>query len=122
MAAALPESTALFEEAGSYLADADVTEAVNVALAVGQPLLVTGEPGCGKTGLAWSVAHELGLGEPLTFYTRSTSRAQDLLYTFDAVLRFYDIQAKDPKATDPGNYVRYGPLGQAIVGRSGASS
>lgn len=114
-AAALPESTVLFEEPGAYLADNDLAEAVNVALAVGQSLLVTGEPGCGKTRLAWSVAHELGLGEPLPFYTRSTSRAQDLLYMFDAVRRFYDIQAKDSRAADPRNYVRYGPLGQAIV-------
>ncbi len=115
MAAELPESTVLFAEEGSYLADDDLVEAVNVALAVGQPLLVTGEPGCGKTRLAWSVARELGLGKPLTFYTRSTSRAQDLLYTFDAVLRFYDIQSDDSRAEDAGNYVDYGPLGQAIV-------
>lgn len=115
VADALPASTPLFEEAGSYLADDDLTEAVNVALAVGQPLLVTGEPGCGKTRLAWSVAHELGLDEPLPFPTRSTSRAQELLYTFDVVRRFYDIQAKDPRAAEPRHYIRYGPLGQAIV-------
>ncbi len=117
VAAELPELTALFAEAGSYLADEELAEAVNVALAVGQPLLVTGEPGCGKTRLAWSIAYELGLDEPLTFYTRSTSRAQDLLYSFDAVLRFHDIQSKNPRAAAPSNYVRYGPLGQAIVDR-----
>lgn len=105
----------LFKEQGKYLADPELAEAVNVALAVGQPLLLTGEPGCGKTRLAWSVAHELGLEEPLTFHTRSTSQAQDLLYTFDAVRRFYDIQITHPRAADPVNYVRYGPLGQAIV-------
>ncbi len=117
VAAELPDQAALFAEAGSYLADDDLAEAVNVALAVGQPLLVTGEPGCGKTRLAWSMAHELGLGDPLPFYTRSTSRAQDLLYTFDAVRRFYDIQAKDSRAEVARNYVRYGPLGEAIAGK-----
>lgn len=111
----LPEVHAMFQEHGAYLADPDLTEAVNTALVVGQPLLVTGEPGCGKTRLAWAVAKELGLGEPLSFYTRSTSRAQDLLYTFDAVRRFYDIQIQDSRAKDPKHYVSYGPLGQAIV-------
>ena len=111
----LPDQHALFQESGSYLADEELVEAVNVALAVGQPLLLTGEPGCGKTRLAWAVAKELGLGEPLLFFTRSTSRAQDLLYTFDTVKRFYDIQIKDSRAAEPKHYVQYGPLGQAIV-------
>jgi MoxR-like ATPase len=111
----LPEQHSLFQENGAYLADPELTEAVNVSLAVGQPLLVTGEPGCGKTQLAWAVAKELGLGEPLQFYTRSISRAQDLLYMFDAVRRFYDIQMHDRRAEEPRNYVSYGPLGQAIV-------
>ena len=111
----IADQHALFQESGSYIAGEELVEAVNVALAVGQPLLVTGEPGCGKTRLAWAVAKELGLAEPLLFYTRSTSRAQDLLYTFDAVRRFYDIQMQDKRATEPRNYVDYGPLGQAIV-------
>ncbi|MCP4661601.1 MAG: MoxR family ATPase [bacterium] len=114
-AAALPETTELFKERGAYLADEELAEAVNVSLAVGQPLLVTGEPGCGKTRLAWSVADELDLGPPLEFYTRSTSRAQDLLYFYDAVRRFYDIQANNPRAAQAKEYIRYGPLGKAIV-------
>lgn len=105
----------LFEERGVYLADAELVEAVNVAICVGQPLLVTGEPGCGKTRLAWSVARELGLGEPLSFFTRSTSRAQDLLYSYDAVRRFHDIQTGNPRSADAINYIRYESLGQAIV-------
>ena len=111
----LPEHPIMFRESGVYLADPELVEAVNVALTVGQPLLLTGEPGCGKTRLAWSIAEELELGEPLTFFTRSDSRAQNLLYTFDAVRRFYDIEVKDNRATDPNNYVDYGPLGTAIV-------
>lgn len=73
------EQPALVREHGKYLAGEDLVDAVNIAIAVGQPLLVTGEPGCGKTRLAWSIADELGLGDPLVFQTRSTSRAQDLL-------------------------------------------
>jgi MoxR-like ATPase len=104
----------LYRQAGRYLAAPELVEAVNIALAVGQPLLVTGEPGCGKTTLAWSVAAELGLGEPLLFHTRSTSRAQDLLYRFDAVLRFYDIQLKVAKAQKAEEYIHWEPLGEAI--------
>lgn len=115
MAALLPPQPVLFQEEGRYLADPELVEAVNIALVTGQPLLLTGEPGCGKTRLAWSVAQELGTGEPLTFYTRSQSVARDLLYSYDAVRRFYDIQIKDPKAEHAQHYVAYGPLGQAIL-------
>ena len=115
----LPDRPLLFEHRGRYLADPGLVDAVNIALRVGQPLLVTGEPGCGKTRLAWSVADELGLGEPLTFYTRSDSRAQDLLYTYDAVLRFHDIQAGQRKnrkrAADPESYIQFEALGRAIL-------
>lgn len=115
------DQPALFREHGRYLASEELADAVNIAIAVGQPLLVTGEPGCGKTRLAWSVADELGLGEPLVFQTRSTSRAQDLLYRYDAVLRFHDIQVKSQGADgrfladDPARYVEYQALGRAIL-------
>ncbi len=112
---ALPTHSPLHAETGQYLADPELAEAVNIALCVSQPLLVTGEPGCGKTRLAHSIAHELGLGEPLVFYTRSTSRAQDLLYTFDSVRRFHDIQIGDARAAHAHNYVTYEALGQSIV-------
>lgn len=105
------------EEFGNYLADNDLADAVNTSICVGQPLLLAGEPGCGKTKLAWSVAKELGLGEVLTFYTRSDSKAQDLLYSFDTVRRFYDVQMKDPAAGEPANYVYYNALGEAITGK-----
>lgn len=104
-------------ELGNYLADEKLVAAVNTALAVGRPLLITGEPGCGKTVLAWSVAGELGLGEVLAFHTRSDHQARDVLYTFDHLQRFYHAQVQDPMATQPERYVRWQPLGEAI--RSG---
>src|SRR3954469_1969010 len=76
-------------EPGRYLADPKLVTAVNTAIAVGQPLLVTGEPGTGKTMLAWSIASELGLGSVLEFHTRSDNQARDALYDFDYLLRFY---------------------------------
>jgi MoxR-like ATPase len=97
-----------------YLADQALAEAVNMAAALGRPLLVQGDPGCGKTRLASAVAYVLGL--PLEeAYIKSTSRAQDLLYTFDAVQRLYDVQTVQDQSTKPQNYVRLGPLGRAIV-------
>src|SRR6266550_1846273 len=62
----------------NYIAGKGLVDAVNVALALGQPLLVTGEPGTGKTQLAGSVAYELGLPPPLVFHTKTTSTAKDL--------------------------------------------
>ena len=109
----LTETHTPLGEEGAYLADDELIEAVNVALCVGQPLLVTGEPGCGKTRLAWSVADELGLGEPLQFFTRSSSRAQNLLYTYDSMGHFRDIQINKTE-TKIDTYITYEALGQAI--------
>ena len=90
-------------ETGRYLADDDLITAVNTALVVQRPLLVTGEPGCGKTMLAWAVAAELGLGDVLSFHTRSDHQARDVLYTVDHLQRFYHAQIGDKSAADPVN-------------------
>lgn len=96
-----------------YVAGAALVEAVNMAAALGRPLLLQGEPGSGKTRLAHAVAYVLGF--PLEeAYIKSTSRAQDLLYTFDAVRQLYDVQ-KGRGDLPPETYVRYGPLGRAVV-------
>jgi MoxR-like ATPase len=107
-----------------YLPDKALIEAVNVAIALGRPLLLQGDPGCGKTRLAHAVAFALSL--PLEeCYIKSTTRAQDLLYAYDAVNRLYDAQlgergprnvkGDDWLCRDPANYVRLGPLGRAIA-------
>lgn len=86
---------------------------MNVALALGQPLLVTGEPGCGKTSLADWVAFKLGLGSALRYQTRSTSSARDLFYLFDAVGRFH--ASNEAKDKDPRLYITFQALGLAII-------
>ncbi len=99
----------------NYIADRGLRDAVNVALALGQPLLVTGEPGCGKTQLAASIAYELGL-PLLTFFTKTTSIAADLFYQYDALRRFQDAHfTENRSAADAEAYITYQALGQAIL-------
>lgn len=100
------------EDPGNYIADSGLRDAVNVALALGQPLLVTGEPGTGKTCLAASIAWELGL-ELLTFHTKTTSTAADLFYHYDALRRFQDAQLGERK--DIADYITCQALGSAIL-------
>lgn len=107
-------------EAEPYLPDPILVTNVNLAIALGRPLLLQGEPGCGKTRLAYAVAYEFGM--PLEeCYIKSTSRAQDLLYTYDAINRLYDVQAtvpgkqKNSRARDIREYILLGPLGRAIA-------
>ena len=101
-------------EEGCYLASPALVDAVNAMLAVERPLLVTGEPGTGKTVLAHSIAAELELGKVKVFTVRSDHRGRDLLYEFDNLQRFYDAQVQDPRARDLRNYLHLGPLGEAI--------
>jgi MoxR-like ATPase len=100
-------------ERGRYLASPDLVSAVNAALAVEQPLLVTGKAGTGKTVLAFSIAAELELYIEV-FAVRSDQQGRDLLYEIDNLQRFYDAQVNDPRARDRKNYLRPGPLGRAF--------
>jgi len=97
-----------------YLPDPGLIDAVNVALTLGQPLLLTGEPGTGKTQLAYSLAWELGLDDPLKFETKSTSVAKDLFYSFDTVGRFYAAQTGEG-SKDPLDYLSFNALGLALL-------
>lgn len=100
-----------------YIPERALINAVNVALYLRRPLLLEGEPGCGKTRLAFAVAHELDY--PIkACYIRSTSRAQDLLYTYDALRRLYDMQGSPEeraRALERERYVSFGKLGEAIL-------
>jgi MoxR-like ATPase len=106
--------TERLDDARLYLADKALRNAVNVALALGQPLLVTGEPGTGKTQLAASVANELNLPPPLIFNSKTTSSAKDLFYRYDALQHFHHLQIrKEDSPLDA--YVTYEALGLAIL-------
>lgn len=102
-------------ERGRYLASRDLVHAVNTAITVEQPLLVTGESGTGKTMLAWSVASELGLLPVLRFHTRSDNRARDALFVIDNLARFYDAQVQNERARTLANYVSWEALGEAFL-------
>ena len=99
----------------AYRPDPGLVDAVNVALLLGQPLLVTGDPGTGKTQLAWHLCWQLGLGDsPLVFEAKSTSTARDVFYTFDTLGRFHAAQIGQV-ATSSLDYLNYSALGRAIL-------
>ncbi|MEM7360784.1 MAG: MoxR family ATPase [Pseudomonadota bacterium] len=127
-----------------YLTPSDLAAAVNVALTLGMPLLLTGEPGCGKSQLARRIAWELDFPkhakgdkypEPLKFTVKSTTEARDLFYVYDTVGRFHAAQfakerndnqdeesitngqnSEGPSSADrPENFIEYQALGRAIL-------
>ena len=101
---------------GRYLPHESLLHAANTALCLGRPLLLTGEPGCGKSDFANVVAHALGRGEVLRCQVRSDSTARDLLYHYDSLLRFRDAQFGDrERSGEPRHYVTLQPLGVAMV-------
>lgn len=98
----------------NYVATEDLTVAVNAAIRLERPLLVKGEPGTGKTVLAEEVA--AALGAPLiTWHIKSTTKAQQGLYEYDAVSRLRDSQLGDPRVSEIGNYIKRGKLWEAFV-------
>jgi len=97
----------------SYIATPDLMVAVNAALTLERPLLIKGEPGTGKTVLAQEVAK--ALGRPLiSWHIKSTTKAQQGLYEYDAVARLRDSQLGDPRVNDIANYIVKGKLWQAF--------
>jgi MoxR-like ATPase len=103
-----------FSSTDSYIVPPDLAVAVNAAVALERPLLVKGEPGTGKTELARQVAASLGL-PILEWHVKSTTKAQQGLYEYDAVSRLRDSQLGDARVNDVANYIRRGKLWQAFT-------
>jgi MoxR-like ATPase len=111
----LPRSRRInFLQPEHYRADPGLVDAVNVALLLGQPLLLTGEPGTGKTQLAYYLAWELGLGDVLKFETKSNSSAGSIFYTYDALKRFQHAHS-NIASESALPYITLNALGKAIV-------
>jgi len=103
-----------FTSTESYIVPDDLSVAVNAAVTLERPLLVKGEPGTGKTELARQVALSLGL--PLVeWHIKSTTRAHQGLYEYDAVSRLRDSQLGDERVHDISNYIRRGKLWEAFA-------
>ena len=102
-----------FQTTASYIASAELSQAVNVALLLEKPLLIRGEPGTGKTLLARAVAESLGM--PLIpWHVKSTTKAQDGLYHYDTVQRLNDSRFGDGDVSQIEHYIKLGPLGRAF--------
>ncbi|HIN18121.1 MAG TPA: MoxR family ATPase [Gammaproteobacteria bacterium] len=102
-----------FQGTDTYIATEDLQMAVNAAVTLERPLLIKGEPGTGKTMLAEEVA--AALGRPLiNWHIKSTSKAQQGLYEYDAVSRLRDSQLGDERVKDIGNYIKRGKLWDAF--------
>jgi MoxR-like ATPase len=103
-----------FEGTATYIATDDLKIAVNAAIVLERPLLIKGEPGTGKTLLAEEIAG--AIGAPLiSWHIKSTSKAQQGLYEYDAVSRLRDSQLGDPRVSDIRNYIKPGKLWDAFT-------
>ena len=103
-----------FEGTENYVATEDLKVAVNAAIALERPLLIKGEPGTGKTVLAYEIAN--ALNAPLiTWHIKSTTKAHQGLYEYDAVTRLRDSQLGDERVKDVRNYIKKGKLWEAFT-------
>lgn len=103
-----------FSGSSHYLASDALSMAVNAAIVLEKPLLIKGEPGTGKTVLAEAVADHLGT-ELIAWHIKSTTKAQQGLYEYDAVARLRDSQLGDPNVANIDHYIRRGKLWQAFT-------
>ncbi|MBW3844070.1 AAA family ATPase [Aeromonas hydrophila] len=103
-----------FAGSDRYLASESLKMAINAAIVLEKPLLIKGEPGTGKTELAEAVARHLGT-ELIAWHIKSTTKAQQGLYEYDAVARLRDSQLGDPRVGEISHYIRRGKLWQAFT-------
>ncbi|MDW4562202.1 MULTISPECIES: AAA family ATPase [Aeromonas] len=102
-----------FAGSDRYLASRSLSMAVNAAIVLEKPLLIKGEPGTGKTVLAEAIAESLG-ADLISWHIKSTTKAQQGLYEYDAVARLRDSQLGDPRVGEIHHYIRRGKLWQAF--------
>ena len=105
-----------FEGTGNYVSTQDLKMAVNAAITLERPLLIKGEPGTGKTVLAKEIADDLG-APLINWNIKSTTKAQQGLYEYDAVARLRDSQFGDDKVHDISNYIKRGKLWEAFTSK-----
>lgn len=105
----------------NYIFTKELIAAIDVAIGLGRPLLVSGEPGCGKTELGYAIARRMGIPRVHFFSTKSNSEARDLFYTYDAIGRFREAQTAQTARTagegqpDAADYIEFQALGKAIL-------
>ncbi len=102
-----------FAGSADYIASPELQSIVNVAIALGKPLLIRGEPGTGKTKLAYSIASALGK-RLISWNIKSTTKAKDGCYIYDTVQRLNDARFGDKDISDIKQYIKLGPLGDAF--------
>ena len=103
-----------FKGTKNYISTEDLSMAVNAARALERPLLVKGEPGTGKTLLAIEVANALGM-DLIEWHIKSTTKASQGLYEYDAVTRLRDSQLGDERVKDISNYIKKGKLWDCLL-------
>jgi MoxR-like ATPase len=104
---------AQYQGSSNYIVSDELRNSVNIAMALGKPLLIKGEPGTGKTVLAQSIADSLGK-RLVIWNIKSTTKAQEGLYVYDTVQRLYDSQFQDRDVADITQYIKLGKLGEAF--------
>jgi MoxR-like ATPase len=115
--------------ASTFRPTPELIDAVNAAIYLRRPLLITGKPGSGKSSLIHAVARELGLGNVLNWAVNSRSTLREALYTYDALARLQSIQMREAltgshgtasdATEDMGLFITLGPLGTALVSKTG---
>jgi MoxR-like ATPase len=102
-------------DVSGYDVDTALMEAINVSILLGRPLLLTGEPGTGKTELAYVIASELGFNSVEKFETKSTSTAVDLFYHYNMIGRFHAAQIGKKEDIEDSDFIAFNALGKAIL-------